>query len=73
MIRGTTGYRMERDSVITRIKSEFVEMPGLRLTTAQAMKLWGLERAECQRVINALVSAAFLQRNARGEVQRAGD
>lgn len=64
---------MERDSVITRIKSEFVEMPGLRLTTAQAMKLWGLERAECQRVINALVSAAFLQRNARGEVQRAGD
>jgi hypothetical protein len=63
---------MERDRVITRIKSEFVEMPGLRLTVPQAMKLWGLDRDECQRVINALVSTAFLQRNARGEVVKAG-
>jgi hypothetical protein len=48
-------------------------MLGLRLTMSQAMRLWGLDRDECQRVINTLVSTAFLQRNARGEVQKAGD
>ena len=64
---------MDRDRVITRVKSEFAEMPGLRLTMPQAMKLWGLDREECQRVINTLVKTAFLQRTARGEVVRAGD
>jgi hypothetical protein len=61
---------MERDTVINRIRNEFAEMPGLKLTVDQAMRLWGLDRAECQRVINALVQAAFLQRNSRGEVLR---
>ena len=64
---------MERDTVIKRVKSEFTEMPGLRLTMPQAMRLWGLDRDECQRVINTLVNTAFLQRNARGEFLRAAD
>lgn len=61
---------MERDTVVNRIRNEFVEMPGLRLTLEQAMRLWGLDRDECQRVINALVKTAFLRRNVRGEVLR---
>ena len=64
---------MDRDLVIRRVKREFAEMPGLRLTMPQAMRLWGLDRDECQRVINSLVNTAFLQRNARGEVLKAGD
>lgn len=64
---------MDRDRVLKRVKSEFVEMPGLRLTMAQAMRLWGLDHDECQRVINTLVTTSFLQRNARGEVARARD
>jgi len=31
-------------SVLHRIRSEFLEMPGLRLTPAQAARLWGMER-----------------------------
>lgn len=62
---------MNRDIVIERVRSEFVEMPGLRLTLPQAMKLWGLNRDECQRAINTLVSASFLKKTPRGEVIRA--
>ena len=45
-----------------RIRGEFTEMPGLRLTVAQAQRLFGLDDATCQQVIDALVSAAFLHR-----------
>ena len=35
---------MRMDDVLQRIQGEFVEMPGLRLTAAQAQRLWGLDR-----------------------------
>ncbi len=38
---------MRIDDVLRRIQGEFIEMPGLRLTPAQAQRLWGLERAVC--------------------------
>jgi hypothetical protein len=60
----------ELDSLIARVRNEFLEMPGLRLNTTQAMRLWGLKRDECQRVIDALVAASFLQRTRRGEIVR---
>lgn len=57
--------------VINRIRAEFEEMPGLRLTVPQAMKLWGLEREECERVVEALLQSAFLQLTPKGEVIKA--
>jgi hypothetical protein len=59
------------DLVVRRIREEFREMPGLRLTPAQATRLWGLERDTCQRVIDQLVSAAYLRWTAAGAVTRA--
>ena len=47
----------ELDSIISRVRNEFLEMPGLRLNVTQAMRLWGLEQEACQRVIDALVKA----------------
>jgi hypothetical protein len=41
-------------------------MPGLRLTVAQAQRLFGLDAATCEQVIDALVNAAFLHR--RGDL-----
>jgi hypothetical protein len=35
-------------------------MPGLRLTSAQAQRLWGLDRASCEALLEALVEAKFL-------------
>jgi hypothetical protein len=62
---------MELEAIVTRVRSEFIEIPGLRLSVSQAMRLWGLNRDECQQVIDALVRASFLKLTARGEVVRA--
>jgi hypothetical protein len=52
---------MDLENVVRRIRGEFREMPGLHLTPAQAMRLWGLEREICHLVIEGLVAAAFLR------------
>jgi hypothetical protein len=62
---------MEIEAVLRRVRAEFVEMPGLRLTPAQATRLWGLEGDACHTVINALVASSFLRWTATGAVARA--
>jgi len=47
-------------------------MPGLRLTPAQATKLWGLESETCRIVIERLVASDFLRWTSAGLVTRAG-
>jgi hypothetical protein len=48
------------EDVLRRVQGEYLEMPGLRLTAAQAQRLWGLDRAACDAVLGALVDAKFL-------------
>jgi hypothetical protein len=55
---------------VRRVREEFREMPGLRLTPAQATRLWGLEQDTCRAVLDALVSAAFLRWTPAGAVTR---
>ena len=61
---------MDFPALVQRVRAEFNEMPGLRLTPAQAARPLGLDASSCQRVINALVGAAFLKRAADGSVMR---
>ena len=61
---------MRIDDVLQRIQGEFVEMPGLRLTPAQAQRLWGLDRAACDALLGALVDAKFLFRTRDGAFVR---
>jgi hypothetical protein len=61
---------MDFAALLQRVRSEFNEMPGLRLTPVQAARLLGLDAASCHRVINALVGASFLKRAADGSVIR---
>jgi DNA-binding GntR family transcriptional regulator len=51
---------MPTDALLNRIRGEFLEMPGLRLTCDQAQRLYGLDRALCQRALDRLVEARFL-------------
>ena len=60
----------EIENVIYRVREEFREMPGLRLTLPQATKLWGLERDTCRAVIDHLVAASFLRWTPSGCVTR---
>ena len=56
--------------VLQRIYSEFLEMPGLRLTCQQAQRLWGLDAATCVAAVELLVERKFLHRTARGMYAR---
>ena len=46
----------------TRIRGECLEMPGQRLTIAQASRLWGLEERSCATLLDGLVGSGFLRR-----------
>jgi hypothetical protein len=58
------------DDVLQRVQGEYIEMPGLRLTTAQAQRLWNLDRAACDALLGALVDAKFLFRTRDGAFVR---
>jgi len=58
------------EHVTRRIREEFREMPGLQLTPAQAMRLWGLELQTCVEIIDELVACDYLRRTATGAVIR---
>ena len=51
---------MRIDEVLQRIQGEFVEMPGLSLTAAQARRLWGLDSDLCAGLLGSLVDVRFL-------------
>ena len=61
---------MRIDEVLQRIQGEFIEMPGLRLTPAQAQRLWGLDRSVCDQLLDALVKAKFLSQTRDGAFVR---
>ena len=61
---------MDFQKLVLRVRSEFMEMPGLQLTLPQAARLWGLDYSASQRVIEALVEGAFLRWTPRGTVIR---
>jgi hypothetical protein len=56
---------------LERVRSEFREMPGLRLTPWQAQRLFGLEPARCDSVMRALVAAGYLAKTRAGAYMRA--
>jgi hypothetical protein len=79
---GTTGgthepctvmlFRTAReDSLLRRVRGEYREMPGMRLTIEQAMRLWNLDRQACVNVLDSLVASHFLQIDTTGRYQRA--
>ena len=62
MIESSSGIQ----DVVRRIRGEFLEMPGLRLTAEQARRLWRLDETACEEVLGALVDARFLARTRDG-------
>lgn len=62
---------MELNGVVQRVRAEFLEMPGLRVTPDQARRLWNLEGDVCRAVIEALVAESFLRWTVSGAVTRA--
>lgn len=49
-----------------RIRAEFTELPGLKLTSAQACRLWHSDERTCSEALAALIEEGFLRRTASG-------
>jgi len=64
---------MPHTPLVTRIRGEYLEMPGLRLSLEQAQRLCGVERKLCKTVLDALVEAKFLCVTPNGTYARASD
>jgi len=62
---------VDRD-LLTRIRMEYIEMPGLRLTSRQARRLWNLDQSTCEELLAALVREEFLSQTADGAYLRRG-
>ena len=58
------------DLILSRIRAEYREMPGLKLTGAQAQRLWGIDRESCDGLMAGLVTSGFLARTRDGAFVR---
>jgi hypothetical protein len=56
------------EDTVRRVRAEFLEMPGLKLTVSQAQRLWGVDRVTCEQVIDVLTESRFLARTRDGAV-----
>ena len=57
--------------LLRRIRSEYLEIPGLILTRQQARRLWALDEGTCDLALELLIDARFLRRTAQGYYVRA--
>jgi hypothetical protein len=64
---------MPQQAILKRVRTEYLEMPGLRLTPEQTGRLCGVERALCHRVLDALVVEKFLCVTSDGRYARLSD
>ena len=56
--------------LVRRVQMEFMEMPGLRLTSQQACRLWNLDAHTCDRILAILSDEQFLARTRDGAYLR---
>lgn len=54
-------------NIAERILAEYRELPGLRLTTRQAARLWKMPPVDCERLLDRLVTDGHLRIDAKGQ------
>jgi hypothetical protein len=56
--------------LIERVRAEYLEMPGLSLTSEQLARLCGIDRTMCDLVLEALIDRKFLALRSDGRYAR---
>ena len=51
---------------LERVQDLFVNSPGVKLTTAEAARMAGLDRQVCRVLFRTLIESGFLERGVRG-------
>lgn len=64
---------MAADELLTRVRGEYLEMPGLRLTPPQAARLWHLDQGLALALLETLVETGFLARKGDCRYSRHGE
>ena len=67
-VRDTAPTTRTIRDVLLRVQGEYRDMPGLKLTEAQAQRLLGIDCDTCAVVLSTLIQRRFLR---RGEASRA--
>jgi hypothetical protein len=57
---------MNAEALLRRVRGEFHEMPGLRLTFDQACRLWQLDADTCDAVLATLIQDQVLHKTRDG-------
>jgi hypothetical protein len=58
------------EALLQRVREQYREMPGLKLTKSQATRLFGVAPSVCAAMLRALVMENFLSRAGDGEFVR---
>jgi len=61
------------EPIVERLRAEFLEMPGLRLTAQQVHRLCGVDQDACRAVLDVLVREKFLCAKPDGTYARLTD
>jgi hypothetical protein len=69
--RGSNCGNREWSAMLVRIQSEFREMPGMYLTTAQAARLWSLDLKTAETLLAEFVERGVLRRTSGERYVRA--
>jgi hypothetical protein len=67
-MNGTTPLR----DALLRIRTEYIEMPDLKLTDRQVQRLWNLPQEVCEAALRVLLTEGFLVQAANGAYVRRG-
>jgi hypothetical protein len=54
------------EQLLSRVRGEYAEMPGLDLTVPQAVRFWGLGTDACEAALSRLTASGFLRRTRTG-------
>ena len=60
------------DLLLARVRSEYLEMPGLSITVQQASRLWNTQPEIARELLGRLVTTRFLRQRDNGSFVRTG-
>ncbi len=61
------------EPVLRRAYDHYLEMPGLRLTRAQACRLWGLDEQTCISVLTQLLELHLIEPDEQGRYRQSAE
>ena len=60
------------EDLVRRVRAEFREVPGLRLTPAEARRVWGVDERTCEAVFCLLIESREFKRTPDGRIYAPG-